>query len=69
MDVIRGSKASKVIMLVKRETLRYFNCSYFDIGNQEILVSRTGWTGEVGVEIYGRDNIGDRPFGIMGCYI
>lgn len=33
-------------------TLPYFGCGFFTLGGQEILVSRTGWTGELGYEIY-----------------
>ena len=52
LDVLAKASGTSV-----DENLRYFNCSYFDIGNQSVLVSRTGWTGEVGVEIYGRQGI------------
>lgn len=31
---------------------KYFRAGFFDIGGQTTWVSRTGWTGEVGVEIY-----------------
>ena len=36
---------------VDRE-MRYFHAGFFDIGGQEVYVSRTGWTGELGYEIY-----------------
>ncbi len=32
--------------------LGYFHAGLFDIGGQEVLVSRTGWTGELGIEVY-----------------
>ena len=35
-------------------TLRYFHAGYFDIGGQSVYVSRTGWTGELGYEVYSR---------------
>ena len=34
------------------ETMGYFHAGFFDIGGQEVYVSRTGWTGELGYEIY-----------------
>jgi aminomethyltransferase len=32
--------------------LRYFGAGFFPIGGQSVYVSRTGWTGELGYEIY-----------------
>lgn len=34
------------------DQLRYFRSGYFNIGGQELYVSRTGFTGELGFEIY-----------------
>ena len=34
------------------EKMRYFRSGYFDIGGQNLYVSRTGFTGELGFEIY-----------------
>jgi aminomethyltransferase len=34
------------------EGMRYFHSGFFDLGGQELYVSRTGWTGEMGFEIY-----------------
>lgn len=34
------------------ESLKYFDAGHFDIGGQSLYVSRTGWTGELGYEIY-----------------
>jgi aminomethyltransferase len=34
------------------ESFRYFDARTIAIGGQEVLVTRTGWTGEVGFEIY-----------------
>ena len=31
---------------------KYFRASFFDVCGQTLWVSRTGWTGEVGIEIY-----------------
>ena len=34
------------------ETMRYFRSGYFDLGGQSLYVSRTGFTNELGFEIY-----------------
>ena len=34
------------------ETIKYFQSGFFDIGGQSLYVSRTGFTGELGFEIY-----------------
>ena len=34
------------------ERMGYFHAGYFSLGGQELYVSRTGWTGELGFEIY-----------------
>lgn len=34
------------------EKFGYFHAGRFDFGGQSLLVSRTGWTGEIGFEIY-----------------
>jgi aminomethyltransferase len=34
------------------EPMGYFHSGFFDLGGQELYVSRTGWTGEMGFEIY-----------------
>jgi glycine cleavage system aminomethyltransferase T len=34
------------------ESFGYFHSGYFNLGGQELYVSRTGWTGERGYEIY-----------------
>ena len=34
------------------DSMRYFHSGYFDIGGQHLYVSRTGWTGELGYEVY-----------------
>ena len=34
------------------EKLGYFHAGYFDIGGQQVYVSRTGWTAELGYELY-----------------
>ncbi len=34
------------------ENMKYFGAGFFGIGGQQLYVSRTGWTGELGYEIY-----------------
>ncbi len=34
------------------ESFGYFHTGEFDLGGQRLLVSRTGWTGELGFEVY-----------------
>ena len=34
------------------EDFKYFRAGFFDIGGQRLWISRTGWTGEAGIEIY-----------------
>ncbi len=34
------------------ERMGYFHAGFFDLGGQQLYVSRTGWTGELGYEIY-----------------
>ncbi len=36
------------------ETFRYFRIGLFSIGGEDVYVSRTGWTGELGYEVYTR---------------
>ena len=36
------------------ETMRYFDSGFYPLGKQTLFVSRTGWTGELGYEIYSR---------------
>lgn len=39
------------------EKFRYFDAGFFNLGGQEVLISRTGWTNEMGIEIYGNANL------------
>ncbi len=36
--------------------LSYFSCSYFTVMGEDIFISRTGYTGELGYEIYSTNN-------------
>jgi len=53
---IQGPHAFKVMSCATNgaidESMKYFGAGYFDIGGQRLYVSRTGWTGELGYEIY-----------------
>ena len=39
----------------------YFHAGFFEIGGQQVYVSRTGWTGEFGFEIYTQGDSTDYP--------
>ena len=56
LDVIRSAVNGGL-----PDTFRYFHVGRFDFGGQEILVSRTGWTGEMGAELYSEGGITDHP--------
>lgn len=43
------------------ESMGYFHSGFFTMGGQEVFVSRTGWTGELGFEIYTRGDATDCP--------
>ena len=47
MDIMRSASAGQI-----DAGLRYFRSGTFDLGGQRLYVSRTGFTGEVGYEIY-----------------
>ena len=36
--------------------MKYFHSGFYDIGGQSLYVSRTGWTGELGYEIYSNEH-------------
>ena len=47
MDIMRAASAGRI-----DEGMRYFQAGFFDLGGQKVYVSRTGFTGELGYEIY-----------------
>jgi len=53
---IQGPNSKKIMADLTNgaidESMKYFHSGFFDIGGQEMYVSRTGWTGELGYEIY-----------------
>ena len=52
LDVLAAASGSPAL-----EDFRYFHARTFDLGGQEVLVSRTGFTGEAGIEIYGHEGL------------
>jgi aminomethyltransferase len=55
---VQGPKAKDVIRDLFGEeilSLRYYWCTEADLDGIPIVVSRTGWTGEIGYEVYLRD--------------
>jgi aminomethyltransferase len=53
---VQGPKSFEVMQAATGglldESLGYFHAATFDLGGQNLLVSRTGWTGELGFEVY-----------------
>ncbi|MBT6273856.1 MAG: aminomethyl transferase family protein [Chromatiales bacterium] len=47
LDVLKAASKTDV-----PDSFGYFHAGRFDFAGQQLLVSRTGWTGEVGIEIY-----------------
>lgn len=44
------------------DPFKYFHAAWFDFNGQHALVSRTGFTGEVGIEIYGNQGLDHSAF-------
>ena len=47
MDIMQAASAGRI-----DAGMRFFRSGYFDLGGQRLYVSRTGFTGELGYEIY-----------------
>jgi aminomethyltransferase len=47
MDIMHAASGGAI-----DETMKYFRSGYFDLGGQRLYVSRTGFTNELGFEIY-----------------
>ena len=63
---VQGPKSRDVIRAMFGDEvadLRYYRCWEGDLGSIPVVVSRTGWTGEVGYEIYLRDGSRHRALG------
>ena len=57
---IQGPKSLEILHAATNDAVpegfRYFHAGKFVFGGQELLVTRTGWTGELGIEIYSDTN-------------
>lgn len=53
-DIMRAASGGQI-----DETMRYFHAGFFDLGGQTVYVSRTGFTGELGFEIYSQGDVTD----------
>jgi len=53
---IQGPKSLEVLQAAAKggvvDGFGYFHAGMFDFGGQRLLVTRTGWSGEIGIEIY-----------------
>jgi aminomethyltransferase len=47
IDIMKAASAGQIT-----EDMRYFHAGFFDLGGQRLYVSRTGFTNELGFEIY-----------------
>ena len=47
IDIMKKASNGKI-----DENFKYYRCSFFDLGGQNLFVSRTGFTNELGFEIY-----------------
>ena len=47
MDIMHSASAGRI-----DASMRYFRSGFFDLGGQRLYVSRTGFTGELGYEVY-----------------
>jgi aminomethyltransferase len=53
---VQGPKAKDLMRDLFRELdLRYYWCTEADLDGIPVVISRTGWTGEIGYEVYLRD--------------
>lgn len=60
MLAIQGPKAFEVLselISVSTETLKYYRCVKTEYSGEEVLVSRTGYTGETGLEVIGSNDL------------
>jgi glycine cleavage system aminomethyltransferase T len=60
---LQGPASMQIMKLLSAgaidEKMAYFHSGVFEIAGQEVYVSRTGWTGELGFEIYTRGDATD----------
>ncbi len=55
-DIMHGASGGAI-----DQSMGYFHSGFFEIDGQEVYVSRTGWTGELGFEIYTLGEATDCP--------
>jgi aminomethyltransferase len=53
---VQGPAAGKILQAATdgaiTDSMKYFHSGFFSIAGQDVYVSRTGWTGELGYEVY-----------------
>ncbi len=58
---IQGPKSHEILAAASGEPVpedfTWFAARYFDVGGQSVLVSNSGYTGELGIELYGNENL------------
>lgn len=58
---VQGPKSHEILALAigapVPEDFKWFAARYFDVGSQRVLVTNSGYTGELGFEVYGNDDL------------
>jgi len=53
---VQGPASKQILTKLTKEAInddfKYYHSGYFEIANQKVYISRTGWTNELGYEIY-----------------
>ena len=53
---VQGPASKEILSKLTKEAInddfKYYHSGYFEIANQKVYISRTGWTNELGYEIY-----------------
>ncbi len=61
---VQGPKAEEVLMRILELPLNeiaFYNFKTFHIDGEDVIISRTGYTGEDGFEVYGSHSSGSQP--------
>ena len=56
MDIMKAASAGQI-----DDSMKYFQSGFFDLGGQQLFISRTGFTGELGYEVYTQGDDTDCP--------
>ena len=56
LEILRTASGGRI-----DESMGYFHAGFFELGGQRLYVSRTGFTGELGFEIYAQGDATDHP--------